>query len=113
MTKYRLIFKKSVAKDLRDLPMKDIARILKCFGAIAENPRGPGCEKLSGLERYRVRRGIYRIIYEIHDEVLIVVSCHHPLRLILTQSHGDTKKVLECITLEDAHAYRRYEPSDV
>lgn len=73
MGKYNLIFKKTVSHDLRSIPRKDVARILKCFEALAENPQGPGCEKLSGRERYRVRKGVYRIIYEIHDEELIVV----------------------------------------
>ena len=48
-------------------------RILECLDALAEDPRPRGCEKLSGQERYRVRRGVYRIIYEIQDEVLLVV----------------------------------------
>ena len=73
MAKYKLAFKKSVAKDLRDIPKKDVARILQCFQDVAEYPRGPGCEKLSGRERYRKRQGVYRIIYEIQDEVLVVV----------------------------------------
>jgi mRNA interferase RelE/StbE len=73
MGKYRLVFKKSVAKDLRGIPKKDVARILKCFDSLAEDPRGTGCEKLSGQERYRVRHGVYRIIYEIQDNVLVVI----------------------------------------
>jgi mRNA interferase RelE/StbE len=73
MGKYRLVFKKSVAKDLRGIPKKDVARILKCFDSLAEDPRGTGCEKLSGQERYRVRQGVYRIVYEIQDNVLVVV----------------------------------------
>lgn len=73
MAKYKLLFKKSVARDLRALPKKDVALILKRLDALARDPRGPGCEKLSGRERYRVRRGNYRIVYEIIDEMLIVV----------------------------------------
>ena len=73
MEKYRLVFKKSVCQDLRVLPKKDIARILKCIRSLAEDPRPQGCEKLSGHERYRVRQGVYRIIYEIKDDVLTVV----------------------------------------
>jgi len=73
MAKYRLIFKKSVAKDLRVIPRKDVARILKRIDALADDPRALGCEKLSGQERYRVRQGVYRIIYEIVDDVLVVV----------------------------------------
>lgn len=73
MGRYKLIFKKSVAKDFRVIPKRDVARILKCFDALSENPRAPGCEKLSWLERYRIRRGVYRIIYEIKDDILTVI----------------------------------------
>jgi mRNA interferase RelE/StbE len=73
MAKYRLVFKKSVAKDLRDIPRQDVARILKRIEALTDDPRAPGCEKLSGQERYRVRQGVYRIIYEIQDDVLVIV----------------------------------------
>ena len=73
MGKYNLAFKKSVAKDLRALPIKDVHRILKCFEQLAENPHPPGCEKLSGKERYRLRQGIYRIVYEMQDDMLKVV----------------------------------------
>ncbi|HCK26355.1 MAG TPA: addiction module antitoxin, partial [Alcanivorax sp.] len=37
-----------------------------------DEPRPAGCEKLSGLERYRIRQGRYRVVYEITDECLIV-----------------------------------------
>ena len=73
MGRYKLVFKKSVAKDLRDISKKDVARILKCFDALSEDPRAPGCEKLSGQEKYRLRRGVYRIVYEIKDDMLMVV----------------------------------------
>jgi len=72
MANYKLVFKKSVAKDLRPIPGKDVARILQCITGLQENPRPAGCEKLSGQERYRVRQGAYRIIYELVDELLIV-----------------------------------------
>jgi len=40
--------------------------------ALREEPRPVDCEKLSGLERYRIRQGRYRVVYEITDECLIV-----------------------------------------
>jgi mRNA interferase RelE/StbE len=73
MERYKLVFKKSVAKDFRDIPKKDVAGILKRIRTLAIEPRARGCEKLSGQERYRVRQGCYRIIYEIRDDVLAVV----------------------------------------
>jgi len=73
MAKYSLVFKKSVAKDLRSIPKKDIKRILKCMELLCSDPRAEGCIKLSGQERYRVRQGVYRIIYEIQKTELIVM----------------------------------------
>ncbi len=72
MAKYRLTFKKSVARDLRVLPKKDVKRILKRIEALADDPRGAGCSKLSGQNFYRVRVGVYRVVYEIDDGVLVV-----------------------------------------
>ncbi len=40
--------------------------------ALADDPRPPGCTKLSGQEAYRVRQGEHRIIYTVADEVLVV-----------------------------------------
>jgi mRNA interferase RelE/StbE len=73
MASYKLEFYKSVAKDLRAFPATDVKRLLKRIETLAENPRPPGCEKLTGQERYRVRQGIYRIIYEINDGTLTVL----------------------------------------
>ena len=72
MAKYSVVFKRSVYKDLRPIPKKDVTRIWERIDEIAEDPRGPGCEKLSGQERYRARQGVYRIVYEIVDEQLVV-----------------------------------------
>ena len=73
MAKYSLAFKKSVAKDLRNIPRKDVKRILECIERLREDPRAEGCIKLSGQECYRVRQGLYRIIYEIQDSRLIIL----------------------------------------
>jgi mRNA interferase RelE/StbE len=72
MAKYRITFKKSVAKDFRVIPKSDITKILGKIDTLSENPRGEGCIKLSGNENYRVRQGLYRIVYEIKDDVLVV-----------------------------------------
>ena len=73
MAKFKITFKKSVAKDLRGIPPADVKRILQRIDMLAENPRGEGCVKLSVQERYRVRQGVYRVVYEIRDESLIVL----------------------------------------
>ena len=73
MAKYSVRFRSSVAKDLRPIPKSDVERILRRIDQLADNPRVFGAEKLSDQEKYRVRQGNYRIIYEIQDDVLIVV----------------------------------------
>ena len=73
MASYSLAFKKSVTKDLRNIPNQDVKRILKRIDSLCEDPRAEGCIKLSGQERYRVRQGIYRIVYEIQDNALIIL----------------------------------------
>jgi mRNA interferase RelE/StbE len=73
MASYELAFRKSVAKDLRGFPNRDVRKIMQRIRALADEPRPAGCEKLSGQERYRVRQGIYRIIYEIDDGRLLVL----------------------------------------
>jgi len=73
MASYELVFRKSVAKDLRALPKKDVKRIMQRILPLAHDPRPAGCERLSSQERYRVRQGVYRIIYEINDDRLTVL----------------------------------------
>ena len=72
MAKYKLAFKQSVTKDFRSIPNKDVARILQRIQELQANPRPAGSEKLSGQEYYRIRQGVYRIIYEVTDELLVV-----------------------------------------
>jgi mRNA interferase RelE/StbE len=72
MAGYKVFFKKSVEKDFKNIPKADLQKIIKLVGSLAENPRPPGCEKLTGQERYRVRQGRYRIVYSIEDNELTV-----------------------------------------
>ena len=72
MAQYRVIVRKSVSKDLKGIPKKDVRRILTAIKSLADDPRPPGTKKLSGQDRYRLRQGNYRILYEIEDDRLIV-----------------------------------------
>jgi len=72
MAAYKLFFKKSVRKDFDAIPKKDLRRILNRIETLAEDPRPPGCEKLTGQERYRLHQGRYRIVYSIQDDELAV-----------------------------------------
>jgi mRNA interferase RelE/StbE len=72
MAAYKIYFKESVEKDFRTIPKKDLRKILARIEALAKDPKPPGCEKLTGQARYRIRQGLYRIIYSIHDKELTV-----------------------------------------
>jgi len=72
MAVYEVYFKKSVEKDFRDIPRKNLKKILQRIESLATEPRPSGCEKLTGQERYRLRQGRYRIVYSIQDEKLTV-----------------------------------------
>jgi mRNA interferase RelE/StbE len=72
MAAYKIFFKRSVEKDLRSIPKKDLKRILDRINLPAEDPRPSGSEKLTGQERYRIRQGLYRIVYSIQDNVLAI-----------------------------------------
>ena len=73
MASYKLVFKKSVAKDLRTISNPDLKRILARMRTLAEDPRPPGTEKLSGEDKYRLRQGNYRILYTVNDADICVV----------------------------------------
>ena len=79
MANYKTLIKPSAAKELEFLPKKDRLRIVQRIQAFSETPRPPGCEKLSGEEKYRVRQGDYRVIYGVSDAdrtVLILKIAH-------------------------------------
>ena len=72
MAAYKIYFKKSVLKDIKSIPDKDLRRIMKRIESLSKNPRPSGHEKLSDQDLYRIRQGNYRIVYSIKDNILTV-----------------------------------------
>ena len=72
MGSYKVVLRKSVSRDLDGISKKDRRRIVKAIGGLSEEPRPPQSKKLSGEEKYRLRCGVYRIVYEIQDRRLVV-----------------------------------------
>ena len=73
MTSYRIEIKKSAQKEIQSLPQQDLKRVVAKIQLLATNPRMPDSKKLTSQEQYRVRVGQYRILYEIHDDILIIM----------------------------------------
>jgi mRNA interferase RelE/StbE len=79
VARYSLAIKPSAVKELEAIDRLDRKRIVARIHALAATPRPPGCEKLSGAEKYRVRQGNYRVLYTVDDEVeeVVVVKIGH------------------------------------
>jgi len=72
MARYKVVIKKSALRELKALPKKDLRRLVSAIEGLASDPRPPGSRKLSASERYRLRQGVYRVLYSIEDDKLIV-----------------------------------------
>lgn len=72
MARFELKVRPSVARDLKTIPKQSVLKILQRIEGLRDDPRPVGCEKLSGLERYRIRQGSYRILYSIFDIEVVV-----------------------------------------
>jgi mRNA interferase RelE/StbE len=77
---YRVLIRRSAADELEELPKRDRIRVIDRVAALAEVPRPRGCEKLSGEEKYRVRQGRIRILYEVDDAAATVTVVKVGLR---------------------------------
>ena len=70
---YRIEIKPQAEKALTRIPNPHRRRVAAAIDALARTPRPAGCAKLAGAEdAYRIRVGDYRIVYEVHDRVLVV-----------------------------------------
>ena len=70
---YKIIITNSAQKNARNIPDDYYEVIIKHIFELAKNPRPNGCVKLAGFkDTYRIRVGIYRIIYVIKDEIVTV-----------------------------------------
>ncbi len=79
MASYKLLIKRSAAKELEGLPPKVRRRVASKIAALGTAARPPGVEKLSGQEKYRIRQGDYRVLYSIDDsaQTVTVVKIGH------------------------------------
>lgn len=60
-------------KALARLPKRDYQRVKEAIFRLADEPRPPGCKKLTGREGWRLRVGRYRILYEITEATLTII----------------------------------------
>lgn len=71
---YRIEIAPATARALRKLDPTALRRVQAAIELLATEPRPPEARKLAGGEgQWRVRTGDHRVIYEIHDGVLLVL----------------------------------------
>lgn len=70
---YEIIIQPGAVKDLEKLPKAEAVKVKGVIMKLAENPYPTGSKKLLGVANtYRVRKGNYRILYEVENKVLTV-----------------------------------------
>ena len=74
MASYNIEIKRSAAKEIRQLPASVRQVVVVVITGLAREPRPSGCKKLRGYpDTYRIRKGEYRVVYEITDRKLLVM----------------------------------------
>jgi mRNA interferase RelE/StbE len=67
-------FRPAVLKSMKQLPLKDLRRIKKKIDELAANLPNPTTTKMQGNNPFhKLRSGDYRIVYEIHDDRLVIL----------------------------------------
>ena len=71
---YLFEFRPSVLKGIKRFPKRDLVRIKKKIDDISTNLPDPATTKMKGKNSFhKIRSGDYRIIYEIHDDRLVIL----------------------------------------
>jgi mRNA interferase RelE/StbE len=73
MASYRIEWKKSAIRELKDLPKEIVPRIINAVGELSTNPFPDGVKKLSGAEQtFRIRIGSYRVVYTVTKATTVI-----------------------------------------
>ena len=73
MAKYKIEVSKSAEKALYKLPKQILPRLIAAIENLSSNPHPAGSRKLSGtLNSYRIRFNVYRIIYDVYDDIVLI-----------------------------------------
>jgi len=76
---YKILIKPSAVKEIEAIPQRDRQRLIAQIQGLASDPRPPGSKKLSGQDKFRLRQGVYRIVYSVNDDgpSLLIVKVGH------------------------------------
>ena len=80
---YDIAILRRAQKELAELSTGVYERVRDSIGALAQEPRPPGCVKLTNRQGWRIRVGDYRVIYEIDDQhkTVTILNIGHRLNI--------------------------------
>ena len=85
---YQIVYSKKFAKNIKEIPQQYQANIRVRVNDLARNPRPSVCKKLVGAtDLYRIRIGVYRVIYQIVDNELLIVAINVDHRSRIYENH--------------------------
>ena len=71
---YQIRIEKQVSKKIEKITDKNLqSKIIDAIEKLKDNPRPNNCKKLIDRNGYRIRVGVYRIIYTIFDDELLIL----------------------------------------
>jgi mRNA interferase RelE/StbE len=74
MAEYSIEVSATAERQIRKLSGRDQQRVINVIKQLGVEPRPRGCRKLRGYDDiYRVRTGVFRIIYSVEDGRLLVL----------------------------------------
>lgn len=74
MSPYRIELVPAAVRQFESLPRKVQVRIAGKIDALTSDARPSGCSKLKDYKDiYRIRVGEYRVLYQVKDEVLLIL----------------------------------------
>jgi mRNA interferase RelE/StbE len=76
---YQVELRHRAQRALDRLPKADFRAIVEAIKELGQTPRPRGVEKVKGTGLWRIRKGDYRIIYDIDDsqQVITIVRVGH------------------------------------
>ena len=72
MSKFRVIFNATAEKEFAKLDKAIQSRVFKAIAKLPDNPRPPGCKKLTGSPNWRIRIGDFRVVYDIVAATMLI-----------------------------------------
>ena len=90
---YTIVYSKKASKKIKTLPKETKKHLERVLLVLAQNPLPPIAKKLVNFDLYTIRLGQYRLIYQIHGDLLVVF-------IVRVEKRADSYKGLSALEVE-------------